>query len=48
MKNSEARCRRKLAQLVAEMAKSKLDWHSIAHLARDLAAVAQDQDSKPK
>ena len=45
MKN-EARSRRKLAQLVKEFEKQKLDWHSIAHLARDLSAAAISESCK--
>ena len=40
---AELRARAKLAALVREFEKQKLDWHSIAHLSRDLSAVAQPQ-----
>jgi len=37
--NLETRAKKKLAQLQKEFEKPKLDRNSIAHLARDLAAV---------
>ena len=47
MTNKE-RAVKKLEQLKKEFAKAALDWHSIAHLARDLSAVAQAENSKRK
>lgn len=36
----EKRAHEKIRQLKAEFEKSRLCWHSIAHLARDLSAAA--------
>ncbi|MEI7775207.1 MAG: hypothetical protein WCK17_10580 [Verrucomicrobiota bacterium] len=43
MKNSPAfnRARKKVEQISEELKKSPVCWHSVAHLSRDLAAVAQ-------
>ena len=46
--NPETRPRKKYEQLKKEFEKPKLDLHSIAHLARDLAAAAISLASKPK
>jgi len=38
--NHEARVKKKIKQLLAEMDKPTIDKHSITHLTRDLAAAA--------
>jgi hypothetical protein len=48
----DARFRKKISQLVMLLAKEKetgkIDWHSRAHLSRDLSAVAIASNEKSK
>ena len=49
MKNqAETRIRKKLNQLLNEISNTTWDWHSIEHLARDLAAVATAENTRRK
>jgi len=47
-KSYDDRARKKLRQLTEEFSKPKTDWHSIQHLARDLAAAANAANERQK
>jgi hypothetical protein len=48
MEKHEIRAIKKLNQIYEEIKKDPKDWHSIAHLSRDLCAVATAVNSNPK
>ena len=48
MQKNLDRARKKLKQLTEELSRDKIDWHSVAHLSRDLCAVATSEESYGK
>jgi hypothetical protein len=49
MTTQEMRARKKLIQITAELTeKQPVNWHNVAHLSRDLCAVAVAVNAEPK